>query len=285
MKANNGEEGATAQEPSPGARKMIGLMGDLPAMPHIAAQVVQKLADPDATPRQIQELISQDQALAARVLKMANSPFYGASRTVSSIKEAVIFMGFDSIGSLIMSSVVKDMAATAGEAGASLWEHSISTAIGARHIGRALGHQRLEETFLAGLLHDIGKSVLFQQAPEKMREVVSLVNDGKSFLDAERELLGFTHTEIGELLTQNWQFPRTMVDAVANHHEPERALAAPELTHVIGIANSLCHKLGIGLTNRPDMDPYALQSVKKLKLGDKLISDALKLLSEAGERN
>ncbi len=248
-------------------------------MPHIAAQVVQKLGNPDSTPREINELISKDQSLAARVLKIANSPFYGASRCVSSIKEAVIFMGFDTVSSLIMSSVIKDMASTAGEAGASLWEHSICVAVGARHIGGVLGYQRLEEVFLAGLMHDIGKSVMFMQVPEMIRQVVLLVNEGKSVLDAERELLGFTHPQVGQVLAQNWQFPLAMVDVAANHHEPDRAGKARELTYIVSVADSLCHKLGIGLTKRPESDPYALPSAKKLGLSDKVISDTLELLN------
>lgn len=248
-------------------------------MPHIASRVVQKLAEPDSSPLEIHELICKDQSLAARVLKVANSSYYGASRCVSSIKEAIIFMGFDSIGYLVMSTVMEDMTLTAGKAGRSLWEHSICSAVGAKHLGGVLGFRRLEEIFLAGLMHDIGKSALFLRVPEIMREVVLLVNDGKSFLDAERELLGFTHTEVGQLLVQNWRFPLPMVDAVANHHEPDRAKAARELTHIVGIANSLCHKLGIGLTKRTELDPYDLPSIKVLGLDKKVISDTLMLLN------
>ncbi|MDR3567736.1 MAG: HDOD domain-containing protein [Syntrophobacteraceae bacterium] len=281
MKSNNCEVRTTAPPPSSGAEKIIGLVGDLPAMPHIAAQVVQKLANPDSTPQEIHELISKDQSLAARVLKMANSPLYGASRGVSSIKEAVIFMGFDTIGSLIMTSVMKDMTATAGKSGKSLWEHSICCAVGARHIGRNLGYQRVEEIFLAALMHDIGKSVLFLQIPDIMGQVVSSVNGGKSFPEAERELLGFAHMEAGRLLAQNWQFPLAMVDAVANHHEPDCAATAGELTHIVSIANILCHKLSIGLTKRPEIDPFELQSAKELGVSDKLISETLIIINNA----
>jgi len=279
-KANDSQTGATDFVPSLNAEKIIQLIGDLPAMPHIAAQIMQKLASFDSTPREINELIAKDQSLAARVLKVANSPYYGASRSISNIKEAIIFMGFDSISSLIMTAVMKDTFSTVSGAGRGLWEHSIGCAVAAKHIGGALGLQNFEEAFLAGLMHDIGKSVLFQQVPNKMRDVVLLVNGGKSFWDAEREQLGFTHAEVGQLLTQKWRFTLTMEEVVANHHEPDCAKSARELAHIVSLANSLCHKLSVGLTKNPSIDPYELESTKALGLGDDVISSTLELLAE-----
>lgn len=279
-KPNDSKTGATDFVPSLSAEKIIQLIGDLPAMPHIAGQIMQRLASSDSTPREINGLIAKDQSLAARVLKVANSPYYGASRSVSSTKEAIIFMGFDSISSLIMTAVMKDMSSTVSDAGRQLWEHSICCAVAAKHIGGALGLQNFDEAFLAGLMHDIGKSVLFQQIPDKMRDVALLVNGGRSFWDAERELLGFTHAEAGQLLTRKWRFTLTMEEVVANHHEPDCAKSARELAHIVSLADSLCHKLSIGLTKRPSIDPYELESAKALGLGDYVISSALELLAE-----
>lgn len=277
---NGGQADAAGPGPTSGAKKIIQLIGDLPAMPHIAAQVMQALAKPNSTPWEIHDLIVKDQSLAARVLKVANSPYYGASRSVSTIKQAIIFMGFDSIASLVMTAVMKDMIAKDSQEGKHLWKHSICCAVAAKYIGGVLGFQRLEEAFLAGLMHDIGKSVLFLQVPGKMRDIALSVNGKQNSLDAERELLGFTHTEVGRLLAQKWRLPLAMEEVLANHHEPDGADYARELVHVVSIANSLCHKLGIGLTKRPLLDPYELESVKVLGLGDAAIATALKLLAE-----
>jgi len=279
-KQNNGQEGVARSVPSNGTEKMIQLIGDLPVMPHIAAQVMQTLARPDSTPREIQELIAKDQSLTGRVLKVANSPYYGASRSISTVREAIIFMGFDSISSLITTAVTKDMFSKVGEEGDQLWQHSICCAVAAKHIGGGLGLQIPERAFLVGLIHDIGKLVLFLQVPDKMRDIVLLVNGGKSFIDAERELLGFTHAEVGQFLAQTWRFALTVEEVVANHHEPDCAKSSHELAHIVSLANSLCHKLSIGLTKRPAMDPYELESTKALGLGTAFISSTLELIAD-----
>jgi putative nucleotidyltransferase with HDIG domain len=277
---NNIQASVSCSEPSDRAEKMIELIGALPAMPHIAAQVMQTLARSDATPREIQELIAKDQSLTGQVLQVANSPYYGASRSISTIKEAIIFMGFDSISSLITTAVVKDMFSRVSNEGAQLWEHSICCATAAKHLGGALGVQNLDTAFLVGLLHDIGKSVLFLQVPEKMRDIVLSVNGGESFIETERERLGFTHAQVGQSLAQKWRLTLTMEEVIANHHEPECSKNAGELTHIVSIANSLCHKLSIGLTKRPAIDPYKLESVKVLGLGTAVIASTLDLLSK-----
>ncbi len=278
--SNDGRASATHCISPSNAEKVIQLTGDLPAMPHIAAQIMQKLAGSEASPREIHELIVKDPGLAARILKAANSPFYGVSRSVSSIKEATLLMGFDSISSLVMTAVMKDVFSKVSNEGQRLWEHSICCAVASKHIGGALRVRNVEEAFLAGLIHDIGKSVLFQQVPGTMRDIISMANERKNFWDAERELFGFTHAEVGRLLAQKWAFSRNMEEIVANHHEPDCALSARELTHVVSLADSLCHQLGIGLIKTPEIDPYELESAKVLGLGTTVIADALELLTE-----
>jgi len=280
IQLSDGQTSAMGSARSLGAEKTVQSIGDLPTMPHMAAQIMQKLANPCSTPREIHELIIKDQGLATRVLKVANSPYYGASRSISSVKDAIFFMGFDSIRSFITAAVMKGIFSTMSDSGRQLWEHSICCAIAAKQIGGDLGLQGTEEAFLAGLIHDIGKLALFLRVPDKMREIVLLVNEGKSFLEAEHELLGFTHSEVGQLLTNKWLFTPTIEDVVANHHNPDSAGSARELSHIVSVANSLCHKLGVGPTKRPEIDPYELESTRILGLGAVAISRTLELLAE-----
>ncbi len=270
----------TGSSASIGAEKAVQSIADLPSMPHIGAQIMRKLANPSSTPREIHELIIKDQGLAVRVMKIANSPYYGASRSISSIKEAILFMGFDSIRSLVTTAVTKGVFSTMGDSGRQLWEHSICCAVAAKQIGIDLGLQGNEELFLAGLIHDIGKSVIFLQSPDNMREILLLINEGMSSWDAECQIIGFTHAEVGGLLANKWRFTLTIEDAVANHHKPDCSRSGREISHIVSLANSLCHKLGIGPTKRPAIEPRELASAKALGLGPAPISRTLELLTE-----
>ena len=258
------------------------MTGDLPPMPHIAARVMEKLSDDDSTPREIHHLIIKDQALAARVLKVANSPYYGASRSISTLRDAVMFMGFDSIRSLIMTAVLKGMFLSVGLSEKLLWEHAVGCGLAARKIGDEIDFQRREEAYLAGLMHDVGKTALFLRSPAVMREIMQEVyNDGADFFDVELRKLGFTHADVGGIIADKWRFTIDIEDAIANHHQPGQARSALELTQIVSLANSICHKLSVGPTRKPDLDLNDRESTKALGLSPASIEKILFAVSEA----
>ena len=267
---------------SPRAAKVVDVIGDLPPMPHIAAQVIDKLSDANSTPREIHHLIIQDQALAARVLKVANSPYYGASRSISTLRDAVMFMGFDSIKSLIMMAVLKGVFSRISLSEKLLWEHSVGCGYAARKIGEEVGYQRREEAFIAGLMHDVGKAVLFMRSPATMREIMQEVyNEGANFFDIENRKLGFTHADVGRIIADKWRFAPDTEDAIGSHHQPDQARSALELTQIVSIANSLCHKLEIGPTRKPNLDLNELKSARALQLSPESIERVLFAVKEA----
>jgi HD-like signal output (HDOD) protein len=263
------------------ASKVVDVTGDLPAMPHIAAQVMEKLSSPNATPRDIHALITKDQGLAARVLKVANSPYYGASRSISSLRDAILFMGFDSIRSLVMTAVMKGMFSATSLAEQLLWEHSIGCGLAARRIAVEADYSGGEQAFLAALMHDIGKAVLFLRVPSKMREIMEEVyNSGTDFAAVEEQMLGFTHAQVGQMVADKWRFAVDIEDAIANHHHPEQARSASQLAHIVSLSNSLCHKLEIGPTRKPDLDISSLPSALALGIGEDEISEILEGMRE-----
>ncbi len=264
------------------AARIVEVTGDLPSMPHIAARVMEKLSDEDSTPREIHQLIIKDQALTARVLKVANSPYYGASRSISTLRDAVMFMGFNSIRSLIMTAVLKGMFLNVGLSEKLLWEHAVGCGLAARKIGDEIDFQSKEEAYLAGLMHDVGKTALFLRSPKVMREIMQEVyNDGADFFEVEERKLGFTHADVGGIIADKWRFTTDIEEAIANHHQPDQARSAKELTQIVSLANSICHKLSVGPTRKPDLDLNDRESTKTLGLSLASIEKILFAVSEA----
>jgi HD-like signal output (HDOD) protein len=268
------------------AARIVEITGDLPPMPHIAAEVISKLSEPDSTARDIHNLMQKDQALAARVLKVANSPYYGASRSISTLRDALMFMGFDAIRSLIMTAVLKGMFSSVSLTEKLIWEHTVGAGLAAKMIGEAVRFQRKDEAYLAGLMHDVGKAALLLRSPAVMRDIIQEVyNDGADFFEVELRTLGFTHTDVGQMIADKWRFSLDIEDAIANHHQPGQARSAPELTHIVSMANSICHKLEVGPTRKPDLDLSEMESTKALGLSQASIEKILSAMREALQAN
>ncbi len=268
------------------AARIVEITGDLPPMPHIAAEVISKLAEPDSTARDIHNLMQKDQALAARVLKVANSPYYGASRSISTLRDALMFMGFDAIRSLIMTAVLKGMFSSVSLTEKLIWEHTVGAGLAAKMIGEEVRFQRKDEAYLAGLMHDVGKAALLLRSPAVMRDIIQEVyNDGADFFEVELRTLGFTHTDVGQMIADKWRFSLDIEDAIANHHQPSQARSAPELTHIVSMANSICHKLEVGPTRKPDLDLSEMESTKALGLSQASIEKILSAMREALQAN
>lgn len=263
--------------------KIVRTTGDLPTMPHIASMVMEKISKPETTAKEIHQIISQDQALAARVLRIANSPFYGGARNVTRLTDAIVIMGFNSIRSLVMTSVMNDLFKNFGLAEKLLWDHSLGCASAARIIARAVRFSNTELAFLAGLMHDIGKVVLNLKLPDKMLTIVQEVYNSSdiTFSEAEMRHFGFTHAQIGQLIARKWNFAVEIEEAIGAHHCPERAKNMPHLAFIVHLANACCHKLEIGPTKHPDLDMSTVLSVRAFKLPPEKVDELLGVLSEA----
>ncbi len=238
---------------------------DLPAMPHVASKVLELAGNPETTAAKLQKVIQDDQAMAARILKIANSALYGCSRKVTTLTEAIVMLGFNTIRSLVVTSAARNMylkeGKTMGLKERLLWEHSIGCAIACRTLVLPRHPHLSEEAFLAGLMHDIGKLVLNQYASDVFDEIVQEVyNDGRQFIDVERELLGFDHTEVGAMLVTKWKLSPVMEEAIRFHHDPEHFAPDRQILCYLDLANNLCKREGIGFVELPDLDLATLPS-------------------------
>ena len=235
-----------------GLETLIRQVRDLPALPAAVVRVMQLTDDPKAGMADVARALSSDQALAARVLKLANSAFYGSSRRISTVSEAVITLGMRTTRNLVMATSCQEMLeqSVAGYAlplGA-LWRHSLACASAAQALAVRARYRATEEAFVAGLLHDIGKVVLNTYLKDQFARVfLRAASGGVTFAQAEREVLGFDHAQAGACLLERWSLPASLVTAVRWHHAPLESPPPSLLPCLVHVADAVCLTLGVGL--------------------------------------
>ena len=217
----------------------------LVSLPSVGIRVNEVVNDPNSTAEDIGKLISQDPALAARVLRIANSPAYGLSAQITTITRAVAVVGTQLIRDLVLTtstiSAFKDIPNELISL-ENFWNHSMYCGIAARLLAEQRGMKHAETEFIAGLLHDIGQLVIFRKEPEAARQAVLLSVEGPddfALHKAEQEIFGFDHAQVGATLLRHWHFPDLLVACVENHHAPQDEQKFPIEVSLVHIANSI----------------------------------------------
>lgn len=218
------------------------------SLPFVVSILLQKLADPEANIGEIEEILEKDPLLVAKVLRMANSAYYGFPRTISTVREAIIVLGLNTIRSIVLAISIKsvmnvDVSGYWFGNMRGLWEHSILTAGGARVIAKKLKFGDPERYFVAGLLHDIGKIVLSDIAKEyKVQFLKNFIFHDKTLSQSEEEIIGISHNMVGYLLANHWNLPQFISDVILYHDDPA---SAPEYVRrdiiVVSCANELSY--------------------------------------------
>ncbi len=232
--------------------KKIKRMNELSTLPEVYTKIVGLIDDPKTSAATLASVISRDQVLTAKLLRIANSPFYRSSpEKITSITFAVAILGFNATKNLVLSASLFDLFHDFEEGFKDtvrgVWEHSIACAVGSRIIAQYTRYKQPEEMFVTGLLHDIGKIVELQFMPEKFREIVKLANDtGMLIGEAEEEILGYTHSYVGKLLGRHWGLSPQIVDSIELHHTPETANEFKKQVFIVHIADVLSHSLDLG---------------------------------------
>ena len=209
--------------------KLVAGMHTLPSLPTLYREVMQELQSPDASIEKIGQIISKDLGMLTKLLQVVNSPFYGLPRRISSATQAVALLGLEAIKSLVLSMKVFSQFESSSQTFFSLdilWNHGMTTGRYARTISKEQGTDTrvMEDAFTAGLLHDVGLLVLATNVPDQYTETLALMqNQGVTEWDAERQVLGATHAEVGGYLLGTWGLSDTIVEAVAFHHDPTRS--------------------------------------------------------------
>lgn len=270
-------------------QELIANLGELPPLPQVAAQVLRVSADPDATAEDLRKVIAMDQALTLQILKISNSAMFGMVREVTTLTQAIMTLGFSTIKSVVIASSAKNLyhRGAVGLQERMIWEHALVSAIGSRAFARALRFPRLEEAFIGGLLHDIGKSVLGVKFPDHYAAIQrTTYNDQGISLDLELESFGFDHAMVGEALVSRWNLAPSLQAAVRWHHDPAQAPAPhQDLTAIVALANQLAleEKVGIGAPGL--LDGASAQAMEILRLGASALAGIKDGIREALEQD
>lgn len=233
---------------------------DLPSLPVVVMDLFSSFENPDASSSALASKISQDQALTAKTLRLANSSFYGLQRKVTTIQQAITVLGFDCVRTLVTAAGVIGNFSSSVQTGFSLtnfWRHAIGTALCARILARTLNLNQ-DHAFISGLLHDIGKLVLVSRFPEHYSKVIAYRNEYDcTVLDAERNVVGVDHALVGQALAEYWKFPSVIQLAIGNHHTPmPQDLGG--MPCVIHVADAIIHALDLNGSD-DDLVPFIME--------------------------
>ena len=232
--------------------KIVNIVKTIPQMPAAAVKVGRLIEDPDVSFKELASTIEYDPGLTSSVLRMANSVYFGASRTISSIQEGIVRLGTKVIFRLVVASAISPLSKKPVKGydlpAGKLWEHSVAVALGADKIAE---HKRIKTpdyTFTAALLHNIGKIVLgtfIEVDADKVKAIA--YEGGVSFETAEEQVLGINHAEAGALLLDYWNLPAQIVDVVRYHHNPNAFSGEKLVVDLVHAADFLAMMNGYGM--------------------------------------
>lgn len=273
----------TAPEAEEKLKGLVQQIKDLPTLPSVVTQIIKMVEDPDTSAADMNQVISQDPALTAKVLKLVNSAFYGFSRQISTVREAVVILGFNRVKSLALSASVFEVFQGEGMDKfdrVGLWEHSIGTGIGAEILGKRIRYPNPEEILVAGILHNIGKIVIDLYFHDELRDIFNVVRDRNCLmLEAEREVLGVGHPRIGSWLAEQWNLPEQITQSIRYYPDP---LEAPDefktLPMLIHVGDIFARTKNIGWTGDEEIPSFQEDVMDELEISKEDIPDLLEEL-------
>ncbi|MGL1902217.1 MAG: HDOD domain-containing protein [Fibrobacterales bacterium] len=232
-------------------RKVTNSILSLPTLPTIAAKLIEVVDNPKTSAKMLGELISDDQVLTAKLLKMCNSAYYGLKHEVTTVNMAIVILGFESVKEVTLSvSVLNYFKRAKAETSfdlSSFWEHSASVGMAAKIIAQRLYPSGANEAFLGGLLHDLGKVVLVQYMPKDFDVILAKASEsGRLLFDEEQRYFGVHHGVIGFWLGKKWKLPDAVSQIMRHHHHPWYAPMHKELVASVYLANILCQQCELG---------------------------------------
>lgn len=231
-------------------REAIKRLHELPTLPSSLAQILDAANDPEVSALDLGKFIAADQALSASVLRIVNSAYYGFHRQISSVTTAIVILGFQEVKNLVLAaSAIRAFPLEHGGFDLrDLWRHALAAGMASERASRLSRQPLSNGTFIAGLLHDIGKVALVIFYPEIYGGMLSRPDrDSGSLMEEETAAFGCTHAEIGALLAEQWELPDALIEAIRLHHDPARAAIEPRLAQSAQVGDYIAYAAGLGI--------------------------------------
>jgi putative nucleotidyltransferase with HDIG domain len=254
--------------------ELINRVGDLKVLPFVARKALEILNDENCSIDALSNIIEKDQTIAARVLKISNSALYGLRQNVGNIQQAVMILGFKTIRSIILTATTRSLYKKFGITEKMMWDHSVGAGIASKILSVGLGSEVEDIAFVGGLMHDLGKVMMNNETPDLYNQVMmDMYNEGLDSIQAEKDVYGYDHTEIGSSVLERWKFSPVIVKILKLHHQDSTGIKSPygdataKNVACVNLADNVCKVLGIGY-RQPDTSIvlHELPSAKLLNM-------------------
>ena len=271
--------------------ELIEKVDEIPVFPQSVSTIIRLIEDPDTGAKDVEREIMKDQGLTTKILRLANSAYYGLSRNIKSVAEATVLLGFQAVKSMVLATSVGKVIdrelpgyALGKEA---LWRQSQICAITTRAVAKKVRFAKADQAYTAGLLRDIGKVILDHYLNVEYEEIVAQVMDSsKSFIEVEQSVLGFDHGQVGAKIAEKWHLPEELVEAIALHHTPEKAVINPKMTAMVHVADGVIMMMGLhlgidGLSYEFSNDALTLLKLDEIAL-EEIMSEVADIINDEG---
>jgi HD-like signal output (HDOD) protein len=258
---------------------------NLPTLPDVVVQISRLCDDPNSSTREIAELIEKDPVLTTKVLKLVNSSYFGLSRELFSVHQALVLIGYNNLKSLVLSASMLQVFSKDSQVGAfsrkALWKHSVGVGVGARFLAKRFRAADPEQSFVAGLIHDVGKVIIdWFFHPEFIKIIETVDREHCWIRDAELSVMDVTHEEIGGYLAARWNLPKALHGAISHHHQLENAQEHAATAALVQLADMLIRSLDVGYGGDSKVPILEKQVSEILPLEDSLEDVSLALSLE-----
>jgi HD-like signal output (HDOD) protein len=255
---------------TPDLEKLVEEVSEIPTLPDIVFKVTEVINDPKSSAADLEKTLSHDQAIVTKILKLVNSAYYSRREKIDTLSRAIPMLGFQNIRNLVFSMSLLEFSTEEIDMRA-FWRHSFAASLIANEIGRFNKVDEHDAGGCAALIHDLGKVILYQYYPGEFINITSKVTQGQStFYEAENEIFGLNHAQVGKVLCEKWGFPPTLLQPIEFHHTPREATEHQDLVIIVYLADIISERYGYGFLSESAGKDLDKELAGKYLEGDEL---------------